>query len=108
MKHPSRPLPTLLILMALVFPAHAVLSTAFTADMTADSINAAQFAQGELTGGQQSPLVAKLQILLDRHGMSPGIIDGMMGDNVSEAVSAFRLANAISGGEGITNEVWSE
>ena len=34
--------------------------------------------------------VAKIQILLDRYGMSPGVIDGRMGDNVNKAISAFR------------------
>lgn len=34
--------------------------------------------------------VAKIQILLDRYGMSPGVIDGRMGDNVNKAISAWR------------------
>ncbi|MCB8840024.1 L,D-transpeptidase [Aurantimonas sp. VKM B-3413] len=34
--------------------------------------------------------VAALQILLDRAGMSPGVIDGRMGGNVNKAVAAYR------------------
>lgn len=34
--------------------------------------------------------VAKIQILLDRAGLSPGVIDGRMGDNVNKAISAYR------------------
>lgn len=34
--------------------------------------------------------VARIQILLDRYGMSPGVIDGRMGDNVNKAISAWR------------------
>ncbi|MCO5145621.1 MAG: L,D-transpeptidase family protein [Aquamicrobium sp.] len=34
--------------------------------------------------------VAKIQILLDRLGVSPGVIDGRMGDNVNKAISAWR------------------
>mgnify|MGYP001499017291 CR=1 FL=1 len=34
--------------------------------------------------------VAKIQILLDRHGLSPGVVDGRMGDNVNKAISAYR------------------
>ncbi|MEX6506008.1 L,D-transpeptidase family protein [Jiella sp. M17.18] len=34
--------------------------------------------------------VAALQILLDREGMSPGVIDGRMGGNVNKAVAAYR------------------
>jgi len=33
--------------------------------------------------------VAKFQILLDRAGASPGVIDGRMGDNVNKAISAY-------------------
>ena len=34
--------------------------------------------------------VAELQVLLDRTGASPGVIDGHMGDNVSKALEAYR------------------
>ncbi|WP_040325899.1 L,D-transpeptidase family protein [Aurantimonas manganoxydans] len=33
--------------------------------------------------------IAALQILLDRAGMSPGVIDGRMGSNVNKAVAAY-------------------
>jgi len=41
--------------------------------------------------------VANIQILLDRAGLSPGVIDGRMGDNVNKALSAYRekLGNAL-------------
>jgi lipoprotein-anchoring transpeptidase ErfK/SrfK len=34
--------------------------------------------------------VAKIQILLDRLGASPGVIDGRIGDNVNKAIAAYR------------------
>ena len=34
--------------------------------------------------------VAKIQVLLDRLGASPGVIDGRMGDNVNKAIAAYR------------------
>lgn len=43
-----------------------------------------------LGGKGASEEVAKLQILLDRLGLSPGVIDGRMGDNVNKAISAYR------------------
>ncbi|MEX0954387.1 MAG: L,D-transpeptidase [Rhizobiaceae bacterium] len=43
-----------------------------------------------LTGKGASDEIAKIQILLDRAGLSPGVIDGHMGDNVNKAISAYR------------------
>lgn len=34
--------------------------------------------------------IAKIQILLDRAGVSPGVIDGRIGDNVNKAIAAYR------------------
>lgn len=34
--------------------------------------------------------IAKIQVVLDRKGASPGVIDGRMGDNVNKAISAYR------------------
>lgn len=34
--------------------------------------------------------VARYQVLLDRVGASPGVIDGRMGDNVNKAIDAYR------------------
>lgn len=38
--------------------------------------------------------VAELQILLDRTGASPGVIDGRFGSNVDKALAAYRLLTA--------------
>jgi len=40
--------------------------------------------------GDASEDVARIQVLLDRAGLSPGVIDGRMGDNVNKALSAYR------------------
>lgn len=43
-----------------------------------------------LGGNAASEDVARIQVLLDRQGLSPGVIDGHMGDNVNKAISAWR------------------
>ncbi|MCV0394046.1 MAG: L,D-transpeptidase [Rhizobiaceae bacterium] len=44
----------------------------------------------DMHGSGASEDVAAIQILLDRAGASPGVIDGRMGDNVNKAISAYR------------------
>jgi lipoprotein-anchoring transpeptidase ErfK/SrfK len=41
-------------------------------------------------GSASKPEVAALQVLLDRRGASPGVIDGRFGSNVDKAIVAYR------------------
>lgn len=43
----------------------------------------------------RSPEVAAVQVLLDRARHSPGVIDGIMGDNTRRAIRAYRAANGL-------------
>ena len=57
----------------------------------------------ETTGSDTAPLppavpdpaIAKLQILLDRAGSSPGVIDGFDGDNMRKALRAFETMRGL-------------
>jgi len=56
-----------------------------------------------------SPSVARLQILLDRAGASPGVIDGLDGDNVRSAIAAFQAMRGLPSdgkiGPGVIGEI---
>ncbi|MDO5648319.1 L,D-transpeptidase [Paracoccus sp. (in: a-proteobacteria)] len=55
---------------------------------SAADIQAAQYDGGDLPSGR-SALTAKVQILLDRSGTSPGVIDGIKGGMSQSAIRAF-------------------
>ncbi len=48
----------------------------------------AQQPQPAMPGASED--VARIQIVLDRMGASPGVIDGRIGDNVNKAIAAYR------------------
>ena len=55
--------------------------------LTADEINTAEFS-GELPEGV-SAVTTKVQVLLDRAGSNPGVIDGVAGENVTKAIRGY-------------------
>lgn len=59
-----------------------------TATFTAAEIDAAGYDGGDLPPGR-SALTAKVQVLLDRSGTSPGVIDGFKGGMSQSAIMAF-------------------
>jgi lipoprotein-anchoring transpeptidase ErfK/SrfK len=80
-------------------------STGAALAITADQIKAAE--PGEKFGEGPDPLVAKVQILLDRNGVSPGVIDGCPGENVEKAIAAFETMNELEADGAMDDKVWA-
>lgn len=58
-------------------------------------------------GRRSDPRMIKLQVLLDRNNASPGVIDGMFGDNVVKAVKAFQeMQGHVTDGK-LDREIWT-
>jgi peptidoglycan hydrolase-like protein with peptidoglycan-binding domain len=73
--------------------------------LTARDVNSAEFESKQPKG--LSPLLVKLQVLLDRARFSPGVIDGLWGENVEKALAAFAKANGIPHSGELNEKVWS-
>ena len=87
---------TLRIPLALILAALSALPATAQTDLpfTAADIEAASYAGGDLPSGR-SALTTKVQVLLDRSGISPGVIDGFKGGMSQSAIMAFERRSGL-------------
>ncbi len=69
----------------------------------AQSIEAAQSGGAAPTAGKPSPLLIKVEVLLDRAHFSPGVIDGRPGENLTNAMAAYAKAHGMASPSGATD-----
>jgi len=81
------------------------LPAAGAAALTPEGINAAEYNGGPLPD-DQSAITAKVQILLDRIGASPGVIDGYLGENVEKAVRGAEIMLGLREDGVFEEDVW--
>lgn len=70
-------------------------------------IEVAPYSGGDLPSGR-SPITAKVQILLDRSGVSPGVVDGFKGGMSTSAVKAFERKLGLPTDGVMDPEVWAQ
>lgn len=93
---PSLRLSLLPLLLVVPLPAMA---------LTAEEIDAAAYEGGDLPE-DQSALTVKLQVLLDRAGVSPGVIDGRKGGMSESAIRAFETQQGMEPDGALDEAVW--
>lgn len=76
------------------------------AAVTAEAIEAATYTGGDLPSGQ-SALTAKVQVMLDRAGTSPGVIDGVKGGMSRSAIAAFERRSGLPADGMMDAQVWA-
>lgn len=75
--------------------------------LTADEVNAVIFADRDKQAEPgPNPFVVKAQVLLSRRSISPGVIDGVDGENFRKAVAQFRRQEKLPEGDEIDELAW--
>jgi lipoprotein-anchoring transpeptidase ErfK/SrfK len=77
------------------------------ASLTVEAVNSAVFGQDADAIRGASPLVLKAQVLLDRAGASPGVIDAYFGSNVAKAIAAVETVLDLPVDGALDPEVWA-
>jgi len=95
---------TLCILFALLLalPAIRLAARQVSPSLTLESVNDAEWQEQK----PSTPLLVKLQVLLDRAHASPGEIDGTLGENTRKAISAYAEMKGLQSTEEVTEKLW--
>jgi lipoprotein-anchoring transpeptidase ErfK/SrfK len=75
--------------------------------LEAEAVNAVTFADGTVEAPPgPNPFIVKAQVLLSRRSISPGVIDGIDGENFRKAVAQFRRQEGLPPGDELDEQVW--
>ena len=70
---------------------------------TSDTTGAAEVGDGK----SANPLLLKAEVLLDRANVSPGVMDGRMGENVRNALKAYQQMHGLNVSGELDQATWS-
>lgn len=87
-------------------PVVLLLATTPAFSLTPDAIESAVFSGSEVPEGQ-SALMVKVQVLLDRAGISPGVVDGYKGGMSESALRGFEERQGLPVDGLLDAEVWA-
>jgi lipoprotein-anchoring transpeptidase ErfK/SrfK len=85
----------------------ALASPPLSADELAARANSAAFTVPPGPTDNPDPFVVKLQVLLDRAHVSPGVIDGYYGENVSKAIAAAETMAGLPADGVVDADLWA-
>lgn len=96
------------LFLACLVSALSIASVDAAARLSQDRINSASIAdRTDLVSDQQpDAFLIKVQILLDRTGISPGVIDGYPGENLAKAVRTFEARAGLEADGEIDGAMW--
>jgi lipoprotein-anchoring transpeptidase ErfK/SrfK len=79
------------------------------AEFTESAVNSASFADwsGAHDKDKPNPFVVRVQVLLDRTHISPGVIDGVFGENLAKAIRIFETREGLEVDGKIDEKFWS-
>jgi lipoprotein-anchoring transpeptidase ErfK/SrfK len=97
-------LPLIIIALA-ASPALGAKQSSRSVALTPESINEAQWSPRE-SPGRLKPVVLKAQVLLDRAGFSPGVIDAHDGANFAKALRAYQEAKGLESTGKLDEPTW--
>jgi lipoprotein-anchoring transpeptidase ErfK/SrfK len=93
--------------------AFAALGFALLASPSAHALTASEVNDAQPTAERRAvegvdPLTLRAQVLLDRLHLSPGSIDGRLGENFGKALDVYAAANGLPAGGKLTPEIWGK
>jgi lipoprotein-anchoring transpeptidase ErfK/SrfK len=97
------------VLTAIVSILEISLARGGAAKLSEEAVNSASisdWAKREEADGPD-PFIIRVQILLDRSAISPGVIDGYLGENLTKAVRAFEQREALDADGKIDETFWA-